>query len=68
MLQYQEQEAARLCLKHLRQLDYDEAFSALQKKLCVQLEHPLLTSLHTALVDDGDYTTAENILEQIINS
>ena len=40
----------RLCLKHLRQHDYPEAFDALQKKARVQLEHPLLTQLHSLLV------------------
>ena len=40
----------RLCLKHLRQFDYTEAFELLQKKAKVQLEHPLLTQLHSLLV------------------
>ena len=43
----------RLCLKHLRQHDYPEAFEALQKKARVQLEHPLLTQLHSLLVRGG---------------
>ena len=40
----------RLCLKHLRQFDYTEPFDLLQKKSKVQLEHPLLTQLHSLLV------------------
>ena len=48
--QYREREALRLCLKHLRQNDFTEAFEALQKKAKVTLEHPLLTQLHTQLV------------------
>lgn len=47
---YRERQAVRLCLKHLRQFDYTEAFEALQKKAKVQLEHPLLTQLHSLLV------------------
>ena len=43
----------RLCLKHLRQFDYTEAFNMLQKKAKVQLEHPLLTQLHSLLVSWG---------------
>ena len=43
----------RLCLKHLRQFDYTEAFHMLQKKAKVQLEHPLLTQLHSLLVSWG---------------
>ena len=49
-LQYREREAIRLCLKHFRQHHYPEAFSELQKKTRVDLEHPLLTELHTKLV------------------
>ena len=37
-------------MKHLRQYDYSEAFEALLKKAKVQLEHPLLSQLHTLLV------------------
>ena len=50
LLQYREQEAIRLCLKHFRQKNYAEAFEALQKKSKVVLEDPLLTHLHTELV------------------
>ena len=53
LLQYREREAMRLCLKHLRQFDYTEAFNMLQKKAKVQLEHPLLTQLHSLLVSWG---------------
>ena len=56
-----------MCLKHLRQFDYEEAFSALQKRACVELEHPLLTTLHSQLVEHGDYTAAEETMEQIID-
>ena len=47
---YCNREAVRLCLKHLREHEYTEAFEALQKKAKVSLEHPLLTQLHNLLV------------------
>lgn len=40
----------RLCLKHLRQNNFTDAFEAVQKKSKVDLEHPLLTQLHRDLV------------------
>lgn len=39
-----------MCLKHLRQHDYSEAFDALQKKSKILLEDPILTQLHYELV------------------
>ena len=48
--QFREKEAVRLCLKHLRQYDYSQAFELLQKKSKILLEHPLLTELHCKLV------------------
>ena len=47
---YCEREAVRICLKHLREYDYAEAFEALQKKTKVSLEHPLLSQLYQLLV------------------
>lgn len=41
----------RLCLKHLRQCDFTEAYEALQKKAKVLLEHPRLSELHHQLVE-----------------
>lgn len=49
-LQYREHQAIRLCLKHLRQHNYMEAFEALQKKTKVTLEDPLLDRIHNTLV------------------
>ena len=48
--QYREREAIRLCLKHFRQRQYTEAYEELQKKTKIELEHPILTELHTKLV------------------
>jgi Muskelin N-terminus len=50
VMQRQEQEVVRLCLKHFRQHKYVEAFEALQRHTRVVLEHPALTDLHTQLV------------------
>lgn len=49
---YCNHEAVRLCLKHMRENEYMEAFEALQKKAKVSLEHPLLTQLHSLLVSE----------------
>lgn len=62
--QFQEQEALRLCLKHLRQQDYQDAYHALCKQAHLDLEHPLLTQLHTILVEKGEHSQAENLLSQ----
>lgn len=49
-VQYREREALRLCLKHLRQNNFTDAFEAVQKRSRVDLEHPLLTQLHRHIV------------------
>ncbi len=51
-----------MCLKHLRQYDYQEAYHALCKQAHLDLEDPILTELHTALVDKGDHSKAEELL------
>ena len=61
-LQHHHEEALRLCLKHLRQYDYTEAYDALRKQAHLDLEHPLLTQLHSALVDRGCHREAEAII------
>ena len=65
--QYREKQAVRLCLKHLRQFDYEEAFGALQKKACVELEHHLLSTLHFQLVETGDYSSAEASIQHAVD-
>lgn len=60
---FKEKETIRLCLKHFRQHNYLEAFESLQKKTKIQLEHPLLTELHSVLVRDGDYHRTEQLIE-----
>ena len=67
VFQFQQEEAVRLCLKHLRQNDYQEAFASLQKQAHLDLEHPLLTELHHELVQEGDYTKAELIFTRAVS-
>ena len=55
-----------MCLKHFRQKNYTEVFESLQKKTRIQLEDPLLTELHRALVTNGDYVEAEQIIKRSI--
>ena len=49
-VQYRKKEALRVCLKHLRQYNYNEAYENLRKKACVELEHAKLSALHQRLV------------------
>jgi hypothetical protein len=63
-MQYREREAIRVCLKHLRDHNYIEAFESLQKKTKIQLEDPLITELYNTLVLRGDYAEAEKFLER----
>ena len=53
-----------MCLKHLRQHDYHEAYQALSKQAHLELEHTLLTQLHNSLVEKGEHSEAEKILSQ----
>lgn len=65
-LQYREQEAIRLCLKHFRQHNYTEAFESLQKKTRIALEHPMLTHLHDRLVLQGDFDACEELIDKAV--
>lgn len=58
----------RLCLKHFRQMNYCDAFEALQREANVKLEDPLLSDLHQMLVERGDYEAAEDFMEQAVSS
>ncbi|KAJ2948601.1 hypothetical protein O0L34_g7856 [Tuta absoluta] len=57
-----EEEAVRILLKHLRRRRYKDAFEALSRESGVQLEGPLQARLWNALVESGDYDSAEKIL------
>ncbi|KAJ3193739.1 Muskelin 1, intracellular mediator containing kelch motif [Entophlyctis luteolus] len=60
---YRENEVVRLCLKHFRQRNYLDAFECLQNRTQLELEDPLLTSLHQSLVITGDFEASEKIIE-----
>lgn len=57
----------RILLKHLRRRRYKDAFEALSRESGVQLEGPLQSRLWNALVENGDYKLAEDILEEALN-
>jgi hypothetical protein len=56
----------RLCLKHFRQHNYQEAFESLQRHTQVQLEDPVLSQLHDILVTQGDYEGTEHFMEHSV--
>lgn len=55
-----------MILKHLRRRRYRDAFEALSRESGVQLEGPLQARLWNALVENGDYKLAEQILEEAV--
>lgn len=66
-VEYRENEAIRLCLKHFRQRNFVECFAALQKQTGLQLEDPVLTELHRCVVIDGNLQRAEQIMEESLD-
>ncbi|CAI8048563.1 Muskelin [Geodia barretti] len=62
--QFCRKQALRLCMKHLRECDYSDAYLTLCKQSRVELEHPLLSQLHSTLVVRGDFVTTEAIVQQ----
>ncbi|KAG0046379.1 Muskelin 1, intracellular mediator containing kelch motif [Gryganskiella cystojenkinii] len=63
-INFREIESVRLCLKHFRQRKLFDAFKALQERTHIQLEDPLLTSLHRELVIKGNFRRAEELLTE----
>ncbi|KAJ3217804.1 Muskelin 1, intracellular mediator containing kelch motif [Dinochytrium kinnereticum] len=63
-INYRESEVIRLCMKHFRQRNYLEAFSSLQERTQIQLEDHVLNNLHKSLVLNGDFNTAEELIQQ----
>lgn len=57
----------RLMLKHLRQNRLFEPFQALLASASspITLEHPLLSQLHQTLVQDGDFSSAELLVNSL---
>lgn len=68
MLQYREREIVRLCMKHFRQRNYMEALRSLENDTKITLEDPLLTELHSILVNNADYEATEKFLENCVRS
>ncbi|XP_053614585.1 muskelin isoform X2 [Plodia interpunctella] len=62
-----EEEAVRILLKHLRRRRYKDAFEALSRETGVRLEGDLQARLWNALVENGDYKLAEEIMETAVN-
>ena len=62
-----EKTTIRLILKHLRSKGHFEAFNALSKETDIQLEDPEITNLYLCLVDNGEFTTVEKIMEKLID-
>ncbi|KAI9497069.1 Muskelin N-terminus-domain-containing protein [Zychaea mexicana] len=60
---YREMETIRLCLKHFRQRNMMDIFYLIQDRTGVELENSFLTQLHKHLVQDADFTAAEQVLE-----
>ncbi len=56
-----------MCLKHFRQQNYLSVFDMLQKKTKIQLEDPVLSELHDALVQAGDHETTERLITNAID-
>ena len=63
-VQHYKHEALRLCMKHLRDNEFSEAYNSLRKHSRVELEHPILSELHSVLVDKGDFLASERIMQQ----
>ncbi|KAI8333811.1 Muskelin N-terminus-domain-containing protein [Chlamydoabsidia padenii] len=62
---YKEKEAIRLCMKYFRQRDMGDVFQLIKQRTGVELENPILTRLHTALVKEGNFELAESLVEQV---
>ena len=55
----------RYVLKHLRQRRLLSPFQDILSRSGIQLEHPLITQLHESIVLQGDWTRAEQLLQQL---
>ena len=51
-------------MKHLRECECTEAYLSLCKYSRVELEHPLLSQLHSVLVARGNFLEAEAVMQQ----
>jgi hypothetical protein len=55
-------ETIRLCLKHFRQKNMMDIYQQLKAKTGIELEHPIIGKLHQALVTEGNFEQAEEII------
>ncbi|KAL1110452.1 hypothetical protein AAG570_007983, partial [Ranatra chinensis] len=65
-IRYKEREAVRLCLKYLRQMNYEESFQVLQQQSGVELEDKRLRDLYN-VVRQGDYEKVEDFMRNSVN-
>ncbi|KAG5639026.1 hypothetical protein H0H81_007639 [Sphagnurus paluster] len=65
MSKYRETAAMRLVLKHLRQRRLLTPYECIISRSGFQLEHPLLTKLHEAVVLQGNWAEAEHLVSFI---
>lgn len=66
--EFQETIMLRHVLKHLRQRRLLGPFQSLLDRSGIQLEHPLVTALHTTLVIKGDFAECERLLSSMASS
>ncbi|EKM54710.1 uncharacterized protein PHACADRAFT_210495 [Phanerochaete carnosa HHB-10118-sp] len=66
--EFQETIVLRHVLKHLRQRRFLGPFQSVLDRSGLQLEHPLITDLHTSLVINGDYTGCEALLASVASA
>lgn len=63
--QYREAVVLRHILKHLRKRRLLTPYTSILARTHLELEHPLVTALHTYLVLQGDFSSAESILPKM---
>ncbi|KAL4078206.1 Muskelin N-terminus-domain-containing protein [Scleroderma yunnanense] len=63
--EYREAVVLRHVLKHLRERRLLTPYMSILARTSLDLEHPLVTALYTALVLQGDFSSAESILPQM---
>lgn len=66
--EYRETVIARHILKHLRQRRMLMPYMSILSRTRLELEHPLVTALHSSLVLQGDFPSAELVLSQMASA
>eukprot|EP01103_Thecamoeba_quadrilineata_P009060 TRINITY_DN1876_c0_g1_i1.p1 TRINITY_DN1876_c0_g1~~TRINITY_DN1876_c0_g1_i1.p1 ORF type:complete len:733 (-),score=108.15 TRINITY_DN1876_c0_g1_i1:57-2255(-) len=62
---HREDQALNLCLKHMRRKNFLEPYSILlSQNPSIELEHPILTQLHSCLVLKGEFEKCETLLDE----